>query len=42
MSIVRDTAEKPILKKVRLGAGCRVNPPPPVVREKLSLDFPFS
>jgi hypothetical protein len=41
MSIVRDTAENPSSEKVRLGAGCRVNPPPPVVGEIFSLDFPF-
>src|SRR5437899_10563285 len=41
MSIVRDTAENPSSEKVRLGAGCRVNPPPPVVEENFLLTSPF-
>src|SRR5579859_8066949 len=41
MSIVRDTAENPSSEKVRLGAGCRVNPPPPVVGENFLLTSPF-
>jgi hypothetical protein len=41
MSIVQDTAENPSSEKVRLGAGCRVNPPPPVVGENFLLTSPF-
>jgi len=41
MSIVRDTAQNPFSEKVRLGAGCRVNHPPPVVGENFLLTSPF-
>jgi hypothetical protein len=41
MSIVQDTAENPSSEKVRLGAGCRVNPPPPVGGENFLLTSPF-
>jgi hypothetical protein len=37
-----DTAENPSSEKVRLGAGCRVNPPPPVVGEIFLLTSPFT
>jgi hypothetical protein len=41
MSIVRDTAENLSSEKVRLGAGRRVNHPPPVVGENFLLTSPF-